>query len=1077
VLRRLLVLVAALSLLVPSAALARDPSAAEQFQPTPIQGSVDPQLLPLSLDDSRTITVMLELRGDPVAVVESRAPNKELTKAQRDAIKAELKARQDAIVGEIANRGGRVLSQLQSAYNGIKVHIARKDAAGLAALPNVIAVRGLQLQTIENASSVPYIGVPVGVWQNLGITGASVKVAVIDTGIDYTHANFGGPGTPEAYDVADAADTTLGDAGDAGIFGPAGTSKVKGGHDFVGDDYDASADPGDAALIPHPDPDPLDCNGHGSHVAGTSAGFGVLSTGVTYGGPYDSTTHANTFNVGPGVAPEADLYALRVFGCLGSTNVTVDAIDWAVDNDMDVINMSLGSPFGRRSDPSAVASTNAAAAGVIVVTSAGNSGTNPYITGSPGTGTGAISTAAVDSVQTFPGVILSLSTGTSVTALSANGVAPPNGTVYNVVVLEDDPATPLPENEALGCSVDAFTKAGITTNPADPPTLAVTVRGTCARVARAVFGQQAGADAVAMINTDAGYPPFEGPITGNPDTGEDFEVTIPFLGVRGVLGPNPTADGDNLVAADTGTATTTTTTITNPGFQGFAGFSSGGPTNGDSFLKPDVAAPGVSIASTGMGTGTKAAVISGTSMSSPHVAGVAALVREAHPAWTVEEVKAAITNSGSQTSFPAGSPYRVTRAGSGLVTPSEAVGTSVVALGDMVAADPAVGLAAFHNSNLSFGFSELQGNYSQTRTITIRNYGSEAVTLTPSAVPSPQSGGASVVFGAGSINVPGNGGQQTLNVTLNVPAATAGNSVPTGANPLAFREVSGNVELNGSGVSMRVPYLLVPRPLSKLSSTMSGQLNPNGEPRTVTTTNVGGMITGFADYYQWGLQDGNDVNEAVLGGAGYDLRSVGVQAFPFNATNQLIVFAVNAHDRWSTAAVNEYDILVNTDDDAAAEFAVVGVDFGAVTAGSFNGRVGAFVFNLATDTATINFFASAPSDSSTLLLPILSSQLGLTAADGNFEYQAVSFSLEGPGADPMKGKAGFNPWTPALRGAPSNFPFYGVAPGGSGSGELFIDAAAYDTQKMLGVMITTFDNASGAGEAQLINAPGNKKAP
>ena len=216
-----------------------------------------------------------------------------------------------------------------------------------------------------------------------------MKIAVIDTGIDYTHANFGGTGTVEAYALANANDTTIGDAGDAGFFG-ADAPKVKGGIDLVGDAYDGGADAGSPALIPHPDPDPLDCVftdgsvGHGSHVSGTATGFGVLEDGSTYTGPYDSTTHDNEFRIGPGVAPEADLYFVRVFGCDGSTEVTVDAIEWAVANDMDVINMSLGSPFGRSDDPSAVAATNAAAAGVTVVTSAGNSGPNPYITGSPG---------------------------------------------------------------------------------------------------------------------------------------------------------------------------------------------------------------------------------------------------------------------------------------------------------------------------------------------------------------------------------------------------------------------------------------------------------------------------------------------------------------------------------------------------------------------------------------------------------------------------------------------------------------------------------------------------------------------
>lgn len=1054
-LRRILVLVSALTLLIPSAALARDPASADRFEPAGVSGTIDPQLLPSALDDTRTVNVMLEMRGDPVAVVQARDADKSLTKGQRDRIKAELKARQDALRAPIAARGGLVLSQLQVAYNGVKVRIARSEVPSLATLPNVIAVRGVQQFTRGNATSVPFLGVPTGAWQDLGMTGEGIKIAVIDTGIDYTHANFGGPGTVEAYEAADAADTTLGPE-DAPWFGP-DAPKVKGGTDLVGDAYDASADDGSPALIPHPDPDPLDCPftngsvGHGSHVSGTATGFGVLADGSTYDGPYDSTTHVNEFEIGPGVAPEADLYFVRAFGCDGSTDVTVEAIDWAVDHDMDVINMSLGSPFGRSDDPSAVAATNAAAAGVTVVTSAGNNSGSPYITGSPGTGNGSIATAAIDSNQEFPGVILDLTPGEQISTIAANGIQPPDGTTYDVVVLADDPAT-AGENEALGCSVAAYTRAGIVEGGGQ---LAVTDRGVCARVARGVFGQQAGAAAVAMVNNATSFPPFEGPILSNPDTGEEFEVTIPFLGVQG---PSNSANATALRAADT--VSTTAITLANPGFRGFASFSSGGPRNGDSALKPDIGAPGVSTLSTASGTGNKGYVLSGTSMASPHVAGVAALVRQAHPDWTTEEVKAAIVNTGNPAGMAAGT-YRVTRAGSGLVSPAAAIATDVVALGDVIDEDPTVGVAAFQTSNLSFGFAELGANFTGTRSITVRNTGTESATLTPSQEVGPTSRPATMTFAPASVTV-APGGEATIEVTLNVAASTVGNSD-------AFRHVSGNVLLSGGEVPLRVPYLLVPRALSKVSASLSGNLNPNGQPRTLTATNPGGQIAGIADIYQWGLSDGDDLNEAVFGGGGYDLRAVGVQAFPFNASNQMIVFAISTHDRWSTAAVNEYDILVNVDGDPAAEFAVVGVDLGAVTAGTFNGQLGAFVFNLETGAATIDFLAVAPTDSSTLLLPVLSSRLGLTAADGDFEYEAVSFSLEGPGVDPMKGKAGFNPWAPAL----TNFPFLSVPPGGSASDTVAIDPAAYGSQKLLGVMSVVHDNASGALEAQLIKAPGS----
>src|SRR5262249_45594268 len=155
-------------------------------------------------------------------------------------------------------------------------------------------------------------------------------------------ANFGGPGTQAAYQVALMNDTQ---PADPAQFGP-GAPKVKGGTDLVGDAYDADSD--DPAInTPKPDPNPLDCNGHGSHAAGPAPGFGLTTQGATFNGPYDQNTHTNfAFTIGPGVAPKADLYAVRVFGCEGSTDVVTEALDWAVDNDMDVVNMSLGADFG-----------------------------------------------------------------------------------------------------------------------------------------------------------------------------------------------------------------------------------------------------------------------------------------------------------------------------------------------------------------------------------------------------------------------------------------------------------------------------------------------------------------------------------------------------------------------------------------------------------------------------------------------------------------------------------------------------------------------------------------------------------
>ena len=194
-------------------------------------------------------------------------------------------------------------------------------------------------------------------------------------------------------------------------------------------------------------------------------------------------------------------------------------------------------------------------------------------------------------------------------------------------------------------------------------------------------------------------------------------------------------------------------------------------------------------------------------------------------------------------------------------------------------------------------------------------------------------------------------------------------------------------------------------------------------------TNKNSAIAATADFYSWGLSGkgkGSDKKNPFI-----NLNAAGVQSFAFDADNQLIVFAVNTNEAWSNAATREFDVSIDVNGDGVPDFMVVGVDFGLLLSPpAFTGEVVAAVFDLTTGDGFVDFDAVAPTDGSTILLPVLSSRLGLSAASPRFSYTVSASDLINGGQDSFANSAKYNAFVSAI----SNGQFVSVAPNATAVG-------------------------------------------
>ena len=609
--------------------------------------------------------------------VRSRAQAPVNAQAQVQAIRASVQQQGASAAKE---SGAQVLYTTHNTMRGVALYGNVEQIRALANRSDVERISIIEDMAPQNTGSVLDTDT-LSVWaqqhaQNTaatGYTGKGVKIVVLDTGIDYTHADLGGPGTKEAYEKAKASDTIP-----EGTYDP---KKFLGGYDLVGDDYNSAKK---ETSTPHPDANPLDCGGHGSHVAGTAAGYGVNADGSTFRGDYSKLTEEQLkdMKIGPGSAPEAQLIGLRIFGCKGTTAFVPLGLDRVLDpNDdgdfsdrADIANLSLGNEFGVFDETVNYAVGSLYREGILSVVAAGNANNYNAVgdtySNSGGPGTSAYSLTVANSIG-------STQMADRVKILSPANEADTYGDYsvsfdYSKATEEQLRGTVVRAASRNRYACEAFTEeeaaalkgkwALIDWAEAD---------GTAPCGSRVRFDnlQAAGATGVVIASdTEVG------------DTAIGGNSAIP--GVRlaksQVERLSSQIDSGNLTL-QLGENLRESIRVQNGKLDQANTSTARGMHGSHGITKPDVAAPGTNISSILVGGGTEATVKTGTSMSTPFVAGVAALIMQAHPEYGPRMIKTAIMNTADHRMQDAwGNPYAVDRVGTGRINTRAAVADRVM---------------------------------------------------------------------------------------------------------------------------------------------------------------------------------------------------------------------------------------------------------------------------------------------------------------------------------------------------------------------------------------------------------------
>ncbi len=919
------------------------------------------------------VTVSVAMSQAPVAVTVPEAATREATlpsAADQQAQTAGVVAQQDTMVDQAQALGATELGRASTAANVVALSLPAERLTELSQLPGVVSVKPVaRYHTLaeENpsgslAQAADYLQATAV--RDAGTDGTGITVAVLDSGIDYTHAYLGGPGTGDAYAACyQGSSGTAFDEAPVGacaeLFGP-DAPKVKGGIDFVGETWTGAADsPAETT-----DPNPIDLEGHGTHVADI------------IGGRSADGAHE-------GLAPGVDLYAVKVCAAVStacSGVALLQGVDWALDPDgdgdisdaMDIVNLSLGQSYGQEQDDLTVAIDNLVRAGVVAVVSAGNSADRPFIVGSPSTADRAISVAQ--------------------TAL-------PDDELYTLTVLEPT-IEALPDNQVRNSKLQSWSPPPVESvvAPLDVPgvvtgcattdfdgfpagSVALIARGTCAASVKAQNAEAAGAVAVVIANNVPGDPPDFSFGGGDP-------VTVPTFTVAQADGGRlaaARADGAVEVAFDPADTTSLTNTV--------VGTSSRGPAISGIRSKPDIGAPGAWL-SAEVGTGSGETNFGGTSGAAPVVSGAAALVLAAHPELTPALVKARLLNSadtGNRTPDATAQLYP---------TPISRIGAGEVRVAPAVAATGILAVAGSGTGNVGLGLPHLKRAVTYPVRLALTNTGDAAATYALSALfrdPADEQSGAVTVALPGSVTVAA-GGTTIVRVRVTVdpakldrwPFSHAAGYTGDGSQ-LNGPEFDGIIQAASETETLHLGWTVLPQRSADVAAAPAVRLR-GADQAALRLTNRSAVLDGAVEVFALTGTSRRDPRPAPgepgspgSNAALIDLAAAGVRD---DLNLGIVQFAVAGNQRQTVPLYPAgYEVDIDTDRDGAVDFAVFhqeAVGFAA------SGVSVVYVTDLATNVSTPYYYLDADFDDAAVVLSAPLAALGLSAGD-TFDFSVTAY--------------------------------------------------------------------------------------